>query len=289
MNYAKLRAYDSGDLVHRYTHKDSILYALGVGFGMDPSDPHQLAHLYEEKMRVLPTMASILAAPGAWMKERKDLGIQWRLALHGSERVTVHQPLPAQGTLVGRTKVVGISDKGADKGSVVALKKTLRLADSNELVAVCERQLFLRGDGGFASDTTPGDLIESPRDVARDGGPSHAFEIATRPDQALIYRLSGDMNPLHADPDSARRAGYPRPILHGLSTMGTVCQGLVRELCGYDANRIREIHVRFAAPVFPGETLRVSYWLAGRSEVGFNAEVVERDAKVLCNGFARWT
>jgi acyl dehydratase len=288
MDLARLRAYDSGEILHRYTAKDSILYALGIGAGAASIDDHALTYLFEPGMQVLPTLASVLATAGNWMQDRPELGIRWQQALHGSERVIVHRPLRAAGALLGRTLVLGVADKGAEKGAVVALAKTLHDAHTGELLATCERQLFLRGNGGFSSAQQPGDAILGLSREPPTTAPSHVLELPTRHDQALIYRLMGDMNPLHADPGFAQRAGYPRPILHGLSTLGGACHALVSCYCGDEASRVSEIHARFSGPVFPGETIRVHCWQAGPTETLFEAMVPERQARVLRHGVMRW-
>ena len=155
MDLARLRACDSGEILHRHTAKDSILYALGIGVGVAPIDDHALTYLFEPGMQVLPTLASVLATAGNWMQDRPELGIRWQQALHGNERVIVHRPLRAAGALLERTLVLGVADKGAEKGAVVALAKTLHDAHTGELLATCERQLFLRGNGGFLLRSSP--------------------------------------------------------------------------------------------------------------------------------------
>ena len=148
MDLARLRACDSGEILHRHTAKDSILYALGIGVGVAPIDDHALTDLFEPGMQVL-------ATAGNWMQDRPELGIRWQQALHGNERVIVHRPLRAAGALLERTLELGVADKGAEKGAVVALAKTLHDAHTGELLATCERQLFLRGNGGFLLRSSP--------------------------------------------------------------------------------------------------------------------------------------
>jgi acyl dehydratase len=288
MDLAALRTFDTGELSQTYGPRECILYALGVGLGLSPLDPHELAYVYGPQLRVLPTMASVLATAGEWMRTRPELGIRWEHALHGSEHIVVHRPLGMSDRLLGRTRVTGIADKGPGKGAVLALSKTLLAAEDGAPVATCHRQLYLRGHGGFATADDPGDRIEpvGPERPATD--PDGRLEIATRADQALLHRLFGDLNPLHADPAFARAAGYPRPILHGLSTLGTACHVLIQRFCGDDPTRVRELAARFAGPAFPGERLQLQCWSTGRAEVAFEATSAERDTPVLRRGVLRW-
>jgi len=288
MDRALLRAFDSGDVLQAYGPRECILYALGVGLGLSPLDHEELAYLVEDGLRVLPTMVSVLATAGEWMKAHPEFGIRWKQALHGSEHIVVHRPLAAQGLLIGRTRVTGIVDKGADKGAVLALCKTLRSADDGEPVATCHRQLFLRGHGGFATVDDPGDRIDGAGPARPAASPSHCLDVATRCDQALLHRLFGDLNPLHSDPSFARQAGYSRPILHGLSTLGTVCRALARQFCGDEPSCLRELHARFAGPVYPGERLQVQCWQTGPAEAVFEATIVERGTPALRQGWVRW-
>ena len=288
IDYAKTMAWRSGDVRHSYTAKDTILYALGLGIGADPLDPAQLRFTYEKDLVTLPTMAAVLASPGFWMRERADLGIDFLKLVHGEQSVVLHEPLPAAATLVGRSRVSRIVDKGEGKGALLHVEKSLHEEKTDRLIAVTEQVLFLRGDGGF-SKFGGGDEAAAPPSPLPDSPPDQVVDLPIRPDAALLYRLSGDLNPLHVDPSVAAKAGFARPILHGLATYGMACYGVVQALCAGDPTRVASIRARLTAPVFPGETLRLQLWTLGDRDLAFRAVLVERDVQVLGNGHARLT
>jgi acyl dehydratase len=280
INYDKLLALKIPEVEHSYTDKDTILYALGVGVGHDPLDPDQLSFVYEKNLKALPTFAAVLGYPGFWAREL-DTGIDWVKLVNGEQGVTLHRALAPTGTVIGRTRILEAIDKGAGKGALVYTERSVTDKDSGALIATVTQTSFCRGDGGFggppreAPPTHP--IPERPPDAVCD--------LATRPEQALIYRLSADRNPLHADPEIAIAAGFPRPILHGLATFGVVGHALLRTVCSYDPARLTAINARFSGPVFPGETLRTEIWREG-AVVTFRSRVVERDVLAINNGRA---
>ncbi|HEX7127508.1 MAG TPA: MaoC/PaaZ C-terminal domain-containing protein [Thermodesulfobacteriota bacterium] len=280
IDYERLLALRIPDAEHRYTERDTILYALGVGLGHDPVDEAQLAFVYEPGLRVLPTMATILGYPGFWMRDL-DTGIDWVRVVHGEQGLVLHRPLPASGTVVGKTRVVDVVDKGPGKGALVYAERKVYEPASGELLATLTQTTVCRGDGGFGGPPRP---TRRPHPIP-ERAPDLACDLPTSPQAALLYRLSGDLNPLHADPAVARRAGFPRPILHGLATYGVAGHALLRTVCGYDTGRLVAMDARFSAPVFPGETIRTEIWRDG-ARVSFRARVVERDVVVLDNGRA---
>lgn len=282
----KTRAWTSGDVRHAYSARDTILYALGLGLGRDPLDAAQLRHTYERELVALPGMAAVLASPGFWMRERTELGIDVVKLVHGEQSLTLHHPLPAAGCVVGRSRVLRVVDKGPGKGAVVHVEKHLTDADGGRALATCEQVLFLRGDGGFSAQGVTSDEPAPPLPATPDTPPDRTLDLPTRPEAALIYRLSGDLNPLHADPAVAARAGFPRPILHGLATWGMVCHAVVAERCGADVAQLHRFAARLSAPVYPGETLRLELWQLGPDEVALRARVTERDVVVLSHGRA---
>jgi acyl dehydratase len=282
----KTRAWQSGDIRHAYTAKDSILYALGLGIGADPLDPQQLRFTYEKELVAMPTMAAVLASPGFWVRDRKELGIDFTRLVHGEQRVQVHQPLAPAAALVGRSRVTRLVDKGEGKGAVLHVEKVLSDEVSGAPVATTEQVLFLRGDGGFSQRSGTSDEAAPPPPATPDSAPDLVLELPTRPDAALLYRLSGDINPLHVDPAFAARAGFPRPILHGLATYGMAAWGLVRGACKGDPARLKAVGARLSAPVFPGETLRLEAWRMAGGELAFRCRVLERDLVVLSHGRA---
>jgi acyl dehydratase len=258
------------------TPRDAILYALSVGVGHDPLDPAQLAFLDERNLRVLPAMAAVLATPGFWLGDPAT-GIDALRLVHGEQGIRLHAKLPTHGTLISRTRIIGIEDKGAGKGALLFTARDVIDHATGTVLATNRVTTFLRGDGGMGSaGERPKPLPNVP-----ERAPDAVLDLATRPEQALIYRLNGDWNPLHLDPEVAARAGFPRPILHGLCTFGVVCHALLRLCCGGDPARLRAMSLRFTAPVFPGETIRTEVWHAERA---FRARAAERDVVVAGNG-----
>lgn len=268
-----------------YGDKDVMLYALGIGMGRDPMDERELAFVYEKGLRVVPTAATVLAAGAgrraAPPEQKAGLRVSqlnYLMVVHGEQKVELHKPLTAGGTYTAQSRTVGAFDKGKDKGAVV-VNETVWTDEAGEKVATLTGSTFARGDGGFGG---PSDGAPEPHKVP-DRKPDISAPFETRPDQALIYRLNGDRNPLHSDPDVARKAGFPRPILHGLCTYGITCRAVLQEICDYDPDRILSHQARFSAPVFPGDTVTVDLWKDG-DVVSFEARVLDRGATVIRNG-----
>ena len=268
-----------------YTRRDTMLYALGVGLGADPTDENQLRFVYEKDLAALPTMAVVLGADEEYM-HNPNLGVDWSQALHGEEYLTLHAPLPVEGTVLCRLRIAGISDKGAGKGMVLAFERKLSDAGGRPL-ATSITTAFCRTEGGYAR--TPGEAVmgELPPRLAAvpEGPPDAVVELPTLPQAALIYRLSGDYTDFHADPAAARKAGFARPFLQGLCTYGVAGHALLKGICGYDAARLRCVAARFSSVVFPGEALAVEMWRRG-GEVSFRVWARDRKVKVLDNGQA---
>nr|WP_305123159.1 MaoC/PaaZ C-terminal domain-containing protein [Roseomonas sp. GC11] len=262
----------------RIRPQDAVFYALSIGMGQDPLDARQLPYITTQKGPVvMPAMAVVLGHPGFWLGNPAT-GVDALRLVHGEQRITLHRPLPAEGEVIGRTRVTGLVDKGEGKGALLYSEKEITDAATGELLAVTGSTTFLRGDGGFGGPAGP----VLPPNPMPEGVPDHVLDLPTRPEQALYYRLNGDDNPLHTDPEVASRAGFPRPILHGLCTLGVVAHAILRELCGYSAGALKGLSLRFSAPVYPGETIRVEMWRGG----AFRARVVERDVVVVNNGAA---
>ncbi len=282
IDHDRLLALDIPAVEQRYAQNDAILYALAVGLGQDPVDPDELAFVYEKALRVLPTFALTLGYPGFWMRDL-DTGVDTTKLLLGEQELVLHRPLAPRGHVVGKTRVTGIVDKGAGKGALVYTERNIVDASTLDRIATVRQTTFCRGDGGFGGPSRPG---PAPHPLP-ERLPDHICDLATRPEAALIYRLaSHDPNPLHVDPDMARAAGFPRPILHGLATFGVACHGLVKMLCAGEPHRLTAMAGRFSAPVFPGETIRTEIWHEG-PEVSFRARVVERDVAAISHGRAR--
>ena len=284
LNYEKVRNYQSDDIRHTYTARDAMLYALGVGMGQDQLDREELRYVYERDLRVLPSMAAVLASPGMWVRDVPGMGIDYVRLVHGEQSITIHQPLPAGGSVIGRTRVTRVVDKGEGKGALVHSEKRITDAVSGALLATTESVTFCRADGGFSA-SGGGDAPGTPLTATPEGPPEASLEFETRPEQALIYRLSGDYNPLHSDPDVAAKAAFPKPILHGLATYGVACHGLIKAFCAYDPARLKSMSARFSAPAYPGDVIRLEFWKVGGA-LAFRARVPARDVVVLSHGRA---
>jgi len=275
-----------------YGERDSVLYALGLGLGAaNPAPADELRYVYEGAaggLLALPTMAAVLASGPFWMQDPAT-GIDWRRVLHAEQRLELHRPLPAAACVVGEQRVEAIYDKGADKGALMLLGRRLVDRASGELLATVGSTAFLRGDGGFGGSA---EGAPAPHPVPSDRAPDIVVERATFPGQALLYRLSGDLNPLHADPAVAQAAGFERPILHGLCSWGIAGLAVLQALCAMDAARLRRLDLRFANPVFPGETLRTEIWRLGPGRAALRVRVPARaDARrqvVLDHGRAEF-
>jgi acyl dehydratase len=276
----KLLALKIPDVEHRYGPRDCILYALGVGLGQDPCDENQLAFVYEKNLKALPTFA-LVQGYTAYFLRRQDVGITWTHVVHGEQGLTLHKPVAPKGMVIGRTRILDVIDKGVDKGALIYSERQIIDKVSGDLLATLNQTTFCRADGGFGGRkrTSP------PPHVLPARAPDIVSDLPTRPETALIYRLSGDVNPLHADPAFARAAGFPRPILHGLATFGVAGHALLKHVCGYDPARLKSMATRFSAPVFPGETIRTEIWRDG-AVVSFRSTVVERGVIAINNGRA---
>jgi acyl dehydratase len=278
--YDKLMALDIPPAEHSYGPKDCMLYALGIGLGHDPMNEDELPFVYEKNLKVLPTMAAVLGYVGFWARDR-DTGIDWVRMVNGEQGVTLHQPLKGQNTVIGRQRIVEVIDKGAGKGALVLSERNVTDKATGALIATVTQTTFCRADGGFGGP--PRQAPEPHALPAR--APDAVCDLPTRPEAALIYRLSGDRNPLHAEPAAAKQAGYPRPIMHGLGNFGIAGHAVLKTMCGYDPHKLTSFACRFSAPVFPGETIRTEMWRDG-AVVSFRARVVERDVIAVNNGRA---
>ncbi len=271
----RLLAFPIPEIRQRVTPRDTILYALSIGLGQDPMDARQLDFVDQHRaLRAVPSMAVVLGQPGFWLADPRT-GVDAVRLVHGEQSLVLHAPLPIEGEVIGHTRVTGLLDKGPNKGALLFTEKRLLDADGT-LLATTTATVFLRGDGGCGGPATP---QPTPHPIP-DTPPDLVIDLPTRPEQALYYRLNGDDNPLHADPAIAARAGFPRPILHGLCTLGVVTHALLRGLGDYDAAALEQLGLRFSAPVFPGETIRTEMWHSG----AFRARVMERDVVVVNNG-----
>ena len=280
----RLLAREFAPIAHRYECCDAQLYALGVGLGTDPLDSGQLRYVYEgadgASLQALPTLANVLAYPGFWAREA-DTGIDWTRLVHAEQQIVLHAPLPARGSVVGHNRVSALWDRGDGKGAFMQQTRELRDALHGGLLATVTQLTLLRGNGGFGAGGSEG-MPPAPHAIPPRTA-DHVCDLPTAAQAALIYRLCGDLNPLHADPAVARAAGFERPILHGMATMGIAAHAVLRALLGYDAQRFAAMRVRFTAPVLPGDTLRTELWVDG-SVVSLRTTAIERGVVVLNHG-----
>jgi len=276
-----LRQWPIAEIEHTYTARDTMLYALGLGCGGDPLDENQLRFVYEGRLQALPSMSVVLGYPGFWIGDPAT-GADWKKVLHGEQVIEIFKPLPTAATVIGKSRVTGLFDKGKDKGAVLVSERDVVDKSTGDVLCRLTSTTMLRGDGGFGGPSGP---LPAPHPLP-DRASDLTVSIATLPQAALIYRLSGDYNPLHADPVVARSGGFEKPILHGLCTFGVICRALLDAVCGNDPSKLRKMQVRFSAPVFPGETIVTEFWREAGGVVSFRAKVKERDLVVINNGRA---
>lgn len=259
-----------------YTEKECMLYALSVGFAADPLDRHELPYVYEgAALRTVPTMASILLSSSFI----SGCGWDYGKVLHGEESLQLYRPLPPRARLLANRRVAAVDDLGADKGARIVLESELRLAADDTVVCNLTRTLIARGDGGFGGEATASSRLHR----LPDREPDLSCTLPTRPDQALLYRLVDDLNPLHADPALAQRAGFERPILNGRCTFGVACRAILKTICDYDFTLITGLDARFTAPAYPGDELTTEMWQDG-NVVSFRCLVRARNTVVVDHG-----
>ena len=280
MNLDQIIAKTFADMPARYSKRDTMLYALGVQAIQDPLDTASLRFVYERELQALPSLACVVAHPGMWIAD-KALEVNVVKLVHAEQHFALDMALPVEADIVGRCKITGVVDKGAEKGALLYFTKELFMADGRRIGKV-DSTYFLRADGGTGNWGTPGAELPAVPETA----PSGAIEVPTLPIAGLIYRLSGDYNPLHSDPEIAKKAGFEKPILHGLCTYGIACQSLIRSAGGGDASRLRAMGARFTKPVYPGETIRTEYWTGANGALQFRCISLERKEVVLDRGTA---
>jgi acyl dehydratase len=261
-----------------WTSSDVLLYHLALGAGQDPTAPGELRYATEKDLQVLPTFA--LVAPTFRQFEPPAVsfpGIEIDLAavLHGGQELVVHRPLPTEGRATLRSRVADVYDKGS---AAVVIQESEGVDEAGRALFTTRSSIFARGEGGFGGERGPSARVEAP-----DHEPDLEVHTTTLPQQALWYRLCGDRNPLHSDPDFAASAGFPRPILHGLCSYGMVCKALVDALLDGDATRVGAFSTRFAGVVYPGETLHTRVWRRDADWVVAATAVERDDAPVLAD------
>lgn len=277
INYEQLMAMKRLGQKYSYSDRDVMLYAYAIGMGADPLDENELAFVNEatatpRALKVVPTFASV-AAPGA---EPGDMNLN--LVVDGERDITFHKPLATAAQITVDSSMLAVYDKGKDKGAVVRYQNVLKNSDGEPLATVVITYVA-RGDGGFDA---PAARQAQPHQVPT-RGPDRSIDISTRPDQALIYRLCGDRDPLHSDPEHAKRAGFPRPILQGLCTYGITCRGILQTYADYDSTAFKQHVARFSSPVYPGDVVTLDMWKDG-NQISFEARVKARGVTVVKNG-----
>jgi acyl dehydratase len=262
------------EISQSYTARDAILYALGVGLGGDPCDREDLNYLLEDRLAVLPTFAVTLASPGAWIAA-PEFGADFVRLVHAEQSARFYMPLPSSADVIGRARILSLHDRGPQRGAVVVLERDIHHATNGAHYCRLRQTLLLRGDGGFGG--TPQTASAS---IIPDRAPDSRTTVAVEPRAALIYRLSGDKNPLHADPEIAARAGFDRPILHGLASYAMAGVAVARA-CGHQPAHIRALACRFSGVIFPGESIDFAIWRDAKQAI-FQGFVGDR--KVLDQG-----
>lgn len=277
--YDELMGLESLGQRYAYTDREVMLYAYGIGLGADPIDEKELAFVNEacftqRPLKVVPTFASV----AAWGGGPGEMNLNKVMVVDGERDIIFHKPMPVAAKITADSSVLGVYDKGKDKGLVIRHQTVLKNEDGADLATLVASR-FARGDGGIggSSEGQPEPHAMPKR------APDCSVDIATRPDQALIYRLCGDRNPLHSDPEFASKAGFPKPILHGMCTYGITCRGVLQTYADYDPSAFKRHAARFSSPVFPGETVTMEMWKDG-DVVSFEAKVKERGVTVIKSG-----
>ncbi|MCW2127969.1 MaoC/PaaZ C-terminal domain-containing protein [Bradyrhizobium elkanii] len=243
-------------LPYSWSEKEVMLYALGVGMGSDPLNQQELQFVNEvfatsKPLKVVPTFASVCV----WGARPGVIDLNRVMIVDGERDITFHKPMPLAANVTADARVMGVYDKGRGRGAIVQNEVVVRDGGGDKMVTIIS-STFARSDGGFGGSS---EGMREPHQVPR-RAPDRSLDIPTRPDQALIYRLSGDRNPLHSDPEFARQAGFARPILHGMCTYGLTCRAVLQSYADYDPSAFHRHRARFSAPVFPGEIVTINLW-----------------------------
>ncbi|KQW22625.1 3-alpha,7-alpha,12-alpha-trihydroxy-5-beta-cholest-24-enoyl-CoA hydratase [Afipia sp. Root123D2] len=264
---------------YSWTDREVMLYAVGIGMGADPMDQKELSFVNEgyytpRELKVVPTYASV----AAWGSGPGHIDVNRVMVVDGERDITFHKPMPVKANITADSRVLGVFDKGKDKGAVI-LRETVLRDEGGQPLATLVASQFARGDGGFGG---PSEGQPEPHKIPN-RAPDMTVDITTRPDQALLYRLCGDRNPLHSDPEFAKRGGFDRPILHGMCTYGLSCRAVLQTYADYDPAAFKQHAVRFSSPVFPGETVSFDLWKEG-NVISLEGRVKSRNVTVIRNG-----
>jgi acyl dehydratase len=273
----RILAIRSDNVRFAYRERESLLYSLSIGLGENPLDERELQFVTEgdQRPRTVATMATVLTQFSAL----RTSGIDYAQVLHAEQRLTPHRPLPPSADILADYAVVGVADKGPQKGILVYLETRARTASDNQPLFTAGATIMARNDGGIGTGGILGPAVH----LIPNRAPDRTMVIGTRPNQALLYRLNGDYNPLHSNPAAAALAGFRQPILHGLCTYGIACRAVLASVCEYDHTRIGRFDARFSSPVYPGESIATDLWMDGDT-VSFRCRVSERGVVALNNG-----
>jgi len=274
----KLLQFRIPEVRQQWSLKDTAFYALSVGMAQDPMDRRQLRYVSAKPdMVTMPSMAVVIAHPGFWLGS-PETTVDPSRVLHGEQEITLMRPLPVAANLRSKTKILSLVDKGPGKAAILYTEKQVFDEDNEELLAKTVNTTFLRGLGGFGGDgRAPTQVHQMPS-----AAPQDQIELQTRPEQALFYRLNGDYNVLHSDPEFANKSGFERPILHGLCTFGVICRALLERFTDFQPERLKAMKLRFSGPVYPGESIRVETW----SDGSFRAYTTGKGILVADCGYA---
>ncbi len=279
IDLSKALGHELSEGTHSWKQDDVILYHLGVGAGVPPTDPSELEYCYEKNLKVLPSFGVIPVFGGlAGLGSVPGLEFNFAMLLHGEQDITLHKPIPPAARVINRGRVAELWDKG--KACLCVLEVETREEESGDLLFTNRFSLFLRGEGGFGGESGP-----KAGNIPPERAPDATIEVQTLPQQALLYRLSGDKNPLHADPEFAKMGGFDRPIIHGLCSYGLVCKAVVDEVLGGDVTAVAGYKARFAGIAFPGETYVISTWKEG-DKILIAANAKERDGAAIISNAA---
>lgn len=277
LNYDDLMATSVVDLPFSYSDTEAMLYALSIGLGRDPVNSDELPYIYEQgaPLKTVPTIATVLV-PDMFPP---DLGWDFSQVLHVEQRMELYRPLPATADLLINKRIVAAYDRGPNRGALVLFEADARLAKDDTALFKIGNTIMARADGDFGGPRGKGPPAHRP--PRRE--PDLSCDLETRSDQALLYRLNGDRNPLHADPALATSVGFPVPILHGLCSYGVACHAILKTICNFDYTLISGFDARFSAPVLPGDKITTDMWQDGNI-VSFQCSVRDRNVVVIKNG-----
>lgn len=284
IDYERLLAWKIPETRHEYALRDTIFYALSVGFGADPEDEAQVRYVYEKALVAVPSMVTTLAAPGGWLRD-PGTGVNSVGLLAAEQAFEIHRPLPVAGAVIGKSRVTAVADLGKERGAAIYTERNVYDAGTDELLFTARATTVSRKDGGFGGPPR----ASRAKTVMPERAPEWVCDIPTPGNAALLFRLHNPLDPRHPDHHAdlalVRSLGHDRPSLHGLYTLGVACHALLRMACGYDAARLKGMAVRFSAPAYVGETLRTEIWRHDEGLV-FQCRAIERDKIVLSNASA---